>query len=144
MKIVGIDTGKDNKSVLLLGPEQNIVVSNAYFNHFTPEIGGYYIRYKDGYESYSPAKAFEEGYSVMGSNGQISTQIENNFSYHKPTGDQPEKYELIRAIGREFAYSIDSYVPNSREKSLAMTKLEEAVMWANAGIARNTPDKEAD
>lgn len=26
---------------------------------------------------------------------------------------------------------------HSREKSLAMTKLEEAVMWANAGIARN-------
>lgn len=27
--------------------------------------------------------------------------------------------------------------PNSREKSLAMTKLEECVMWANVSIARN-------
>ncbi|WP_459213736.1 Acb2/Tad1 domain-containing protein [Paenibacillus macerans] len=30
-----------------------------------------------------------------------------------------------------------SKVPNSREKSLAMTKLEQSVFWANAGIARN-------
>lgn len=26
-------------------------------------VGGYYVRYADGYESWSPAKAFEEGYS---------------------------------------------------------------------------------
>jgi hypothetical protein len=25
--------------------------------------GGYYVRYEDGYESWSPAKAFEEGYT---------------------------------------------------------------------------------
>lgn len=28
-------------------------------------------------------------------------------------------------------------LPNSREKSLAMTKLEECVMWANKCAARN-------
>lgn len=26
-------------------------------------IGGYYVRYADGFESWSPAKAFEEGYT---------------------------------------------------------------------------------
>ena len=26
-------------------------------------IGGYYVRYEDGFESWSPAKAFEEGYT---------------------------------------------------------------------------------
>ena len=26
-------------------------------------VGGYYVRYEDGYESWSPAKAFEEGYT---------------------------------------------------------------------------------
>lgn len=31
-----------------------------------PKAGGYYVVYKDGYESYSPAEAFEEGYSLVG------------------------------------------------------------------------------
>lgn len=64
-------------------------------------------------------------------------QIENNFSYHAPKEGQPEKYEAIRTKAKELAYLIDEQVPNGREKALAMTKLEEAVMWANAAVARN-------
>ena len=30
-----------------------------------PEAGGYYVLYDDGYASYSPAKAFEAGYTYM-------------------------------------------------------------------------------
>lgn len=30
-----------------------------------PEVGGYLVRYEDGYLSYSPAKAFEEGYTLI-------------------------------------------------------------------------------
>jgi len=64
-------------------------------------------------------------------------EIENNFTYHSPTDSQQGHYIAIRAKGKELACIIDSHCPNSREKSLAMTKLEEAVMWANASIARN-------
>lgn len=67
----------------------------------------------------------------------MNNQIENNFMYHSPKDGQTEKYEEIRAKGKELAYLIDSICPNSREKSLAMTKLEESVMWANSSIARN-------
>jgi len=42
-----------------------IEVSHDYVNKHNPQIGGYYVRYKDGYESYSPAKAFEEGYDLI-------------------------------------------------------------------------------
>lgn len=63
--------------------------------------------------------------------------IENNFTYHAPKEGQLKKYEAIRSKGKELAYLIDEECPNSREKSLAMTKLEEAVMWANAAVARN-------
>jgi hypothetical protein len=66
-----------------------------------------------------------------------NTVIENNFKYHAPREGQPAIYEEIRNKAKELAYLIDSYCPNSREKSLAMTKLEESVMWTNAGIARN-------
>jgi hypothetical protein len=33
-----------------------------FFNKHLPEAGGYYVVYADGYASFSPAKAFEEGY----------------------------------------------------------------------------------
>lgn len=62
---------------------------------------------------------------------------ENTYSYHAPKGDQPDRYEVIRGNAKQFAMLIDTVCPESRERSLAHTKLEEAVMWANASIARN-------
>lgn len=61
----------------------------------------------------------------------MNPQIENNFRYHAPKPGQPEIYEQIREKAKELAYLIDEQVPNSREKSLAMTKLEEAIMWSS-------------
>ncbi len=66
-----------------------------------------------------------------------SKQIESNFTYHAPKEGQPEKYTVLRESAKELALQINELCPDSREKSLAMTKLEEAVMWANAAIARN-------
>lgn len=37
-------------------------VSAEYMEKHNPQTGGYYVVYKDGYESFSPSKAFEEGY----------------------------------------------------------------------------------
>lgn len=67
----------------------------------------------------------------------LRSQIENNFTYHAPKGNQPERYEALRAKAKEFAIYLAGEVPPSRELSLALTNLEQAVMWANAGIARN-------
>lgn len=67
----------------------------------------------------------------------MNPTIENNFKYHTPQEGQPEKYTAVREKAKELAYLIDELCPNSREKSVAMTKLEEAVMWANASVARN-------
>ena len=60
--------------------------------------------------------------------------IDNNFTYHAPTPEMQAKFPIIRTAARELAYLINDLVPEGREKSLAMTKLQEAVMWANAGI----------
>lgn len=38
-------------------------VDHDYMWKHKPEVGGYYVVYKDGYKSYSPADAFEEEYS---------------------------------------------------------------------------------
>jgi hypothetical protein len=67
----------------------------------------------------------------------VNKDLENRFTYHAPKADQPQKYESLRAKAKEFAYLIADLCPDSREKSLAQTKLEEAMMWANAAIARN-------
>lgn len=64
-------------------------------------------------------------------------KIENAFTYHAPKEGQPTKYQQIREKAKELAYLIDELVPECREKSRAVTRLEECVMWANAGIARN-------
>lgn len=63
--------------------------------------------------------------------------LDKRFTYHPPKGDQAERYIAIRLVALEFARDLDEYCPDSREKSLAITHLEEAVMWANASIARN-------
>lgn len=62
--------------------------------------------------------------------------IINRFTYHKPNEWQAEEYEKLRAKGKQLAMSVELLCPNGREKSLAITKIEEAVMWANAAIAR--------
>lgn len=64
-------------------------------------------------------------------------QIQNTFTYHKPFGDQPQRYEQIRADAKVMALTIQECCPESREKSLALTNLQQAVMWANASIAIN-------
>ena len=54
----------------LLTPEDALygqikVTHNGYMLKHKPEVGGYYVVYADGYKSYSPAKAFEDGYSLV-------------------------------------------------------------------------------
>lgn len=47
------------------GRYQPIELSEEYVTKHAPEAGGYYVVYKDGYKSFSPAKAFEEGYTKI-------------------------------------------------------------------------------
>jgi len=63
--------------------------------------------------------------------------IEQLFTYHPPKGDQPERYELLRLNAKTFAKLIDSSCPDSPEKTTAIRKLQECVMFANAAIAVN-------
>lgn len=64
-------------------------------------------------------------------------ELLKRFSYHAPKDDQPARYIALRENARVLATQIIQYAPDSRERSLAITKLEEAVFWANAAIARN-------
>jgi hypothetical protein len=65
-------------------------------------------------------------------------EINKRFNYHQPQSDEViDRLKNIRKYAHNFANLINYSVPQSRELSLALTKLEEAMFWANAGIARN-------
>ena len=63
-------------------------------------------------------------------------ELATRFTYHPPRTGQPETYEAIRDAAKVFATYLVALTPESREQSLAVTAIEEAVFWANAAIAR--------
>jgi len=67
----------------------------------------------------------------------MTETIENNFTYHSPTPEQVCAYEQLRTKAKELAYLITELTPHSREQALALTNLEQSIMWANAAIARH-------
>jgi hypothetical protein len=52
-------------SILTLEGGETVEVSSGWMQKHTPKVRGYFVRYEDGYESYSPAKAFKAGYTEI-------------------------------------------------------------------------------
>ncbi len=73
----------------------------------------------------------------MNGGTSILTDLDNRFTYHPPKDNQAERYTHLRASALELAREIAMTTPASREQSLALTNLEQAIFWANAAIARN-------
>ena len=67
-----------------------------------------------------------------------TTELTTRFTFHPAVDGQGEKYDSIRANAGALASFIVSITPESREQSLAITAIEEAVFWANAAIARRS------
>lgn len=67
----------------------------------------------------------------------LHRRVENDFTYHAPHGNQADRYNRLRLQARHFAHLIIDQTPVSREQSLALTALEQAIFQANAAIARN-------
>ena len=51
--------------------------------------------------------------------------------------DHDKKSEKIHELAFDLASHIDEYCYDSREKSLALTKLEECLFWVDADLSRN-------
>ena len=153
-------------------------VNKSFMDKNQPQEGGYYVKYKGGYESYSPAKAFEEGYSLYGKPLEFMEITNSLFSknytvvhggdlafnaYHEfvVTSKEGDDVELARinfqkgpikesgingvanedlilmVVTRLQQFQASPY--QCRENALALTKLEEAVMW----LRKRTMDREA-
>ncbi len=66
----------------------------------------------------------------------LTDRIKNDFTNHTPTNNAKLMMGSNRAVLREMALAYAADLPDGREKSLAITHLEEAMFWSNAAIAR--------
>lgn len=68
-----------------------------------------------------------------------TADIDHRFSFHPAsTPDRVAEHEKVREGCKALAHFLDELLPGGREKSLALTNLEQTVMWANAAVARQT------
>ena len=67
----------------------------------------------------------------------MERDAENIFRHHKMTVDQTNRLHAIRDKAKELDILFDAVCPPGEERQIAHFKLEEAMFWANAGIARN-------
>jgi hypothetical protein len=80
----------------------------------------------------------EEAVPIDRAGGRVAyddAKLDDIFSYHAPTGEQPAQYEAIRAAAKVFAKVLVANTPPSADQTAAIRKLRESVMTANAAIA---------
>lgn len=63
-------------------------------------------------------------------------ELLDRFRYHSPGEDKAKTHTAIRGNIYSAAEYICRVCPDGRERSIAITKLEEAMFWANASLAR--------
>lgn len=64
-------------------------------------------------------------------------EAERRFSHHPPDEARVRLHEAAREVIMDAAIAVTEGMEASREMSLALTALEEAMFWVNAHIARN-------
>jgi hypothetical protein len=80
-------------------------------------------------------------YTLPGMTKVTNEELSNNHGYHQPVTDVTRRqHERVRELTLNVAKELNAICPASRQLSCALTKLEEARMWANAAIACNEPD----
>jgi hypothetical protein len=69
LKIKSISEARSADGAAMIEPEDHgyasFWVTGEYMRKHSPKVGGYYVVYDDGYKSWSPAQAFEEGYTRL-------------------------------------------------------------------------------
>lgn len=67
----------------------------------------------------------------------MDEDLTQRFEHHTPSETGASHIEYLRVRFSNLAETVNDVVPDGREKSLALTNLEQALFWANAGVARH-------
>ena len=73
----------------------------------------------------------------------ITEEEEHRFRFHPATETTGPKHNRVREVISYTATNLTGLVPDGRHRALMLTALQEAMMWANAGIACDTEDSAA-
>ena len=93
-----IEHGDNEFMVTGLNVQDGTFVFNGEWgNSHQPKIGGYIVRYEDGYYSYSPEGAFESGYTLVPHSSQTSPDPAIPWN----RSDPPREIDKVAAIIEE-------------------------------------------
>ena len=67
----------------------------------------------------------------------LRSRIENDFADHSANVVRKNRINLLKRLAKNLAHEINQLCPDSREKSIALTHLEECLMWAEASLRKN-------
>ena len=70
--------------------------------------------------------------------------VKNRFAFHPATETTGPQHDAVRADAGRLAQKWQKTLPPGRHKSLALTALQEAMMWANASVACDQPAASSD
>jgi hypothetical protein len=73
---------------------------------------------------------------------QLHARVENDFRYHRPDAETAAKHAALRDVFERVSHEVIDLGPPGRELSTALTKLEESMFHANAGLARSSSPPE--
>lgn len=86
------------------------------------EAGGYYVVYEDGYQSFSPAKAFEEGYTRVVEANLADEPMLQFFAWEH----LPYALAVVSKPFGQLAHQLVLELPRNPERTVALRKLLEA------------------
>ena len=68
--------------------------------------------------------------------------MKKTYAYHKPSAAGIDRIAFLREAFSELHDKIEKMAPTSRERSIALTELETAAMWAIKAVVCNDPESE--
>lgn len=146
-----IGNGENHKYGAFMLPEEPhyapLELDQAFIDKHKPEVGGYYVVYEDGYKSYSPASAFENGYfpcngyftqTQPGTHGPKRAFFTLQDGPIKEVGRNGVQIDEVIEFAKTTIEGFNKAFP-CRENSLVITKLDEALLW----LMKRRLDREA-
>lgn len=120
-KIDAVERTPTGARLTLRGGEA-LDVGQVYADKHAPRPGGYYVRYPDGYESWSPADAFEQGYTLIERESE-DPEPDTMIRWFQVRGLPSDVQDVVRPW-RALA-KLTAELPWCAERSVALRKLLE-------------------